>query len=93
MSKHRPANRGRARPRRKTDDHGAGDEGAEQTEELVNRRNAVARFAMYTAPAMLTILTSTGDEVALLAAEDARQACRPVSEHGWRSFTGYAAIC
>ncbi len=43
----------------KPNSHGAADDGAEQTDELVNRRNAVARFAAYTAPAMLAVLVST----------------------------------
>ncbi len=43
----------------KPNNHGAADDGAEQTDELVNRRKAVARFAAYTAPAMLAVLMST----------------------------------
>jgi hypothetical protein len=40
------------------DDHDSADEHTEQTE-LVGRREAVARFAKYTAPVMLAALIST----------------------------------
>ena len=40
------------------DDRDSADEHAEQTE-LVGRREAVARFAKYTAPVMLAVLIST----------------------------------
>jgi hypothetical protein len=43
-----------------SDAHGSADEGAEQTEELVNqgRRDALTHFAKYTAPAVLAMLLS-----------------------------------
>jgi hypothetical protein len=45
----------------KSDSQDAADQGAEQTEELVNRRKAVVRFAEYTAPVMLAVLVSTSE--------------------------------
>ncbi len=52
----------------KPNSHGATDDCAEQTDELVNRRNAVARFAAYTAPAMLAVLMSTREGKAVAPA-------------------------
>ena len=45
------------------DDRDSADEHAEQTE-LVGRREAVARFAKYTAPVMLAVLVSTSGKAA-----------------------------
>jgi hypothetical protein len=42
------------------DDRDSADEHAEQTE-MVGRREAVKRFAKYTAPVMLAVLMSTTD--------------------------------
>ncbi len=50
----------------KRDNHSAAEEGAEQSNELVNqgRREALTRFAKYTAPAMLAVLVSTSEKAA-----------------------------
>jgi hypothetical protein len=54
------------------------DSAAERTEEaeLIGRREAVARFAKYTAPVMLAVLMSTTDG----KAQCATSGCNPVSD-------------
>jgi endosialidase-like protein len=51
-----------------TDAGGAAVDGREQADELVNpdRREVLARFAKYTAPAMLALLVSTEESTALV---------------------------
>jgi hypothetical protein len=43
------------------------DENAEKTEDLVGRREAIGRFAKYTAPAMLAVLMSTKSATACVS--------------------------
>ena len=43
----------------KPDDRGSVDESPEQTAELIGRREALGRFAKYTAPALLAMLAAT----------------------------------
>jgi hypothetical protein len=57
------------------DDRDSAHEHAEQTE-LVGRREAVQRFAKYTAPVMLAVLMSTTDGKAQCVSSN----CNPVSD-------------